>query len=299
MTDALLLVFPGQEALAQALATACGYEWASLQLHWFPDGEVRVTVPANLSGRCVVLLGSLDDPARKTLPLLFAADAARELGACRVGLIAPYLAYLRQDCRFAPGEAISSRTYARILSDSFDFLLTVEPHLHRYRHLDEIYRCEAVALTAAPALADWLRHEVTRPLLVGPDSESEPWTAAVAARLGAPYIVLSKVRQGDRNVSVSLPDVATWRDHTPVLLDDILSTGRTMAAAVARLKQAGLVAPVCVAVHPILAGDALATLEASGAAQVVSSNSIPHPTNRIDLVPLLAEALRGLIGESR
>ena len=75
---------------------------------------MRIDTPVR--GRCVVLAGSLHQPDEKTLPLLFAADAARELGAAQVGLVAPYLAYMRQDRRFEPGEAVTSRSYARLLS---------------------------------------------------------------------------------------------------------------------------------------------------------------------------------------
>jgi hypothetical protein len=88
-------------------------------LHRFPDGEALVRIDVPVKGRCVVLAGSLDRPDEKTLPLLFAADAARELGAAQVGLAAPYLAYMRQDRRFNPGKAITSLSYAPLLSSSW------------------------------------------------------------------------------------------------------------------------------------------------------------------------------------
>lgn len=291
MSDTVLLYFPADTALAESLARHSGLRLAPLALHGFPDGETRVTLPTDLAGSNVVLLCSLNQPDSKTVALLFAADTARELGARRVGLLAPYLAYMRQDCRFAPGQAVASRCYAGLLSTHFDFLLTVDPHLHRHASLDEIYTMPALAISAAPAIADWISAKLGQPLLVGPDSESAQWLQAVARRIGAPFLVLDKTRHGDREVSVSLPDAAAWQGHQPVLIDDILSSARTMAAAVVQLRAAGLAAPVCIGVHPILAGDALAVLQASGPAAVVSCNSIAHPSNRIDLAPLLAEAL--------
>lgn len=290
----VLLAYPGQRALAESLARHSGYALAEISVHHFPDGEAKLSVPAELTDCCVVLVCSLDQPDAKTLHLLFAADAARDMGARRVGLVAPYLAYMRQDVRFAPGEAISSRSYARLLSSGLDFLLTVDPHLHRYHSLSEIYTCQAVHLSAMPALADWIRREVAQPLLIGPDAESAQWIEAVAARIGAPFRVLEKVRHGDKDVRISLPDVAALRAHTPVLIDDILSTARTMATAIQQVRAVGLAAPVCLGVHPIFAGDALAVLAASGPARIASCNSIPHPSNQIDLGPLLAEALPAL-----
>ncbi|GAB3254077.1 ribose-phosphate pyrophosphokinase [Chitinimonas naiadis] len=287
----VLLTFPGNEVTGAALAMRWGALVQPVKLHRFPDGETLVTVPTDLDGRSVVLVCSLDRPDAKLAPLLFAADAARELGAWQVGLVAPYLAYMRQDVRFEPGQAISSRTFGRVLSQQFDFMMTVDPHLHRYADLGEIYNIPTYKVTAAPAIADWIKAKIERPLLVGPDSESEQWTAAVADRLDAPYIVLDKIRHGDREVEVSVPNIDAWRDHTPVLLDDILSTARTMIAAVVRLRQTGLPPPICIAVHPILTGDALADLQAAGAARIVSCNTISHPTNAIDVTPLLADAL--------
>ena len=166
------------------------------------------------------------------LPLLFAAATARELGASRVGLVAPYLAYMRQDRRFKPGEAVTSRQVARLLSDAFDWLVTVDPHLHRYSSLADIYSIPTHVVHAAPLIAEWIKANVTNPLIIGPDSESEQWVAAVASDVGAPYSVLEKVRHGDRDVEIRLKDLEQWKGRTPVLVDDIISTGRTMIEAV-------------------------------------------------------------------
>lgn len=287
----VLLAFPGNESMADALATRLGIQAQLIALHRFPDGETLVTLPTGLKGRDVVLVCTLDRPDAKLAPLLFAADAARDLGARRVGLLAPYLAYMRQDQRFHAGEAVSSRTFARTLSQHLDFLLTVDPHLHRFHHLSELYDIPTQVVNAAPAIAAWLRDRVARPLFIGPDSESGQWVADVAAQLKAPYLVLDKVRSGDSEVAVSLPEHVDYADYTPVLLDDILSTGRTLQAAVAGLIAKGLPAPLCICVHPVMAGDAYAALQAAGAARVLSCNTLPHPSNAIDIVPLLADAL--------
>jgi ribose-phosphate pyrophosphokinase len=244
----------------------------------------------------VVLLCTLDRPDDKFLPLLFAAAAARDLGAKRVGLVVPYLAYMRQDRRFNEGEAVTSSYFARILSAGIDWLVTVDPHLHRRTSLDEIYSVPARVVHAAPLISAWIRQNVERPLLIGPDSESAQWVAAVARDADAAHLVLNKVRHGDRDVEVSVPDVAKWRDHTPVLIDDIVSTGRTMIEAIGHLKREGTRPPVCVAVHGIFADDAYQNLITAGAARVVTTTSVPHVSNAIDIAALLAHAYADLTG---
>lgn len=291
----LLLSLAGRgEALAAPLVAQAG----RLELRRFPDGESYVRLLDDPRGREVVVLADLSRPDEKLVPLLLLCDAAHELGATRVGLIAPYLPYMRQDTRFHPGEAISSRSLGRLLSRAVDWLVTVDPHLHRHASLDEVLSVPSRVVAAAPAIAAWIRAEVPRPLLVGPDEESGQWVAAVAALAQAPHAVLEKVRSGDREVRLSFPDLSAWRDHTPVIVDDIVSTARTMAAAVRGLRAAGLAAPVCVGVHALFCEDALAALEAAGPARVVTCDTVPHPSNAISLTGALAEAARALLASA-
>lgn len=287
----LVVGLPDAGALPAQLAAQLRCDRSDLALHRFPDGECLVRLDADVQGRCVVFAGSLDHPDGKTLPLLFAADAARELGAARVGLVAPYLAYMRQDHRFHAGEAVTSRSYARLLSGALEFLVTVDPHLHRWHSLGEIYPIPTRAVAAAPAIAQWLRREVAAPLLVGPDEESGQWVAEVARLCGAPWTVMAKQRHGDRDVAVKMTGGSSWPGRTPVLLDDIGSSGQTLVAALQVLREAGFSQPVCIVVHALFGREAQQAMLDAGAARVVSCDTVAHPTNAIAVAPLLAPAL--------
>ena len=288
-----LLVFalPGNEALAAELARRLGSEPGRLSVRRFPDGESHLRFETPVSGREIALACTLRDPDAKVPPLLFAAETARELGARRVGLVAPYLAYMRQDKRFQEGEGVTSAHFAKLVSRYFDWLVTVDPHLHRRSSLDEIYDIPSRVVHAAPVIAAWIGKAVESPILIGPDAESAQWVSEVARGAGAPWTVLEKTRRGDRDVSVSVPDAGRLRGRTPVLVDDIVSTARTMIAAAAQLARLGAARPVCVGVHAVFAGDAHAALLAAGIASIATSNTIPHPTNAIDVVPAVADAL--------
>jgi ribose-phosphate pyrophosphokinase len=281
----------GARAAGALVATRC-----DVTLRQFPDGETYVRIEADMRDRDVALVCTLDRPDDKVLPLLFTAATARDLGARSIGLVAPYLAYMRQDRRFVDGEGVTSSYFASLLSRAVDWLVTVDPHLHRHSSLGEIYSIPTEVVHAAPRVAAWIREHVARPLLIGPDSESAQWVAAVAEQVGAPSIVLEKVRRGDRDVSVSVPAVERWRDHTPVLVDDIVSTARTMIEAVGHLRRAALPAPVCVAVHAVFAGGAYGELLATGARSVVSCDTIAHPSNAIALAGDVASAIRSARG---
>lgn len=293
----LLLALPGNETFAAGLASAAGMELGKLQVRRFPDGESYVRIETPVADRRVGLVCNLHRPDEKILQVLFAAEAARELDAKSVGLVSPYLAYLRQDKRFEPGEAVTSVTFAKTVAQYVDWLVTVDPHLHRYPSLEAVYRIPSSVLHAAPLIAFWIRANVPNPVLVGPDGESAQWVSEVAEKAGAPWMALEKIRKGDRVVEVSVPDIARWKDRTPVLVDDIISTARTQIAAVRRLRSAGLRPPVCVGVHAIFAGDAYEALKAAGADRIVTCNTIPHPSNAIDLGALVAGGVGSLLRE--
>ena len=295
---ALLLALPGCEALARDLGALTAFPCGVVESRRFPDEETYLRIDADCNGASVVIVGTLDRPDPKLLPLVFLAAAARAEGATRVGLVAPYLAYMRQDIQFRPGEAVTSRTFAAVVSNAVDWLVTVDPHLHRYRALDEIYRVPSRVVHAAPALAAWITSHVERPLVVGPDEESAQWVQDVADRAGAPCVVMKKTRRSDRAVEITAPDVSRWRGCTPVVVDDVVSSGQTMIETVRCLVAAGLPPPVCLAVHALFSSTAEQALRDAGATGIVATNTIAHRTGVIDVLPLLIPAVRELAGGS-
>jgi ribose-phosphate pyrophosphokinase len=284
---------PGNEAMAHKLVPMLEAETGGIELRSFPDGETYLRFMSSPSDRTLVIVCTLERPNEKILPLLFAAATARELGATKVGLVAPYLAYMRQDRRFNPGEAVTSREVARLVSNSFDWLVTVDPHLHRYGSLAEIYTIPTRVVHAAPLISQWIREHVPNPLIIGPDIESEQWVSAVAQDADAPYSVLEKTRRGDRDVEISIRDMQHFDGRTPVLVDDIISSGRTMLEAVRLIMQPEAPKPVCIAVHGLFADQSDILLVQAGA-RVVTSNSIPHKTNDIDVGELIGSAITDL-----
>ena len=287
----LLFVLEAAHDLADSLLQQAGFDSGEIERRQFPDGESYVRLLTPVDGRDVVLLCSLDRPDAKTLPLLFAADVARTQGARSVGLAAPYLAYMRQDKAFKPGEAVTSVTYSDLLSRHFDWLVTVDPHLHRYPRLDTIYSIPAIAASAVAPIAEWITKNVERPFLIGPDIESEQWVEKIARLAAAPCTVFHKTRQGDREVSIEGTKVPIPAGATPVIVDDIASSARTMIEAVRMLKAKGTQAPLCIAVHALFAGDAFPKLLEAGPAIVVSTNTVVHGSNTIDVSAVIAEAI--------
>lgn len=288
----IVLALPGNEAAAAALAAGLKAKLGSASMRRFPDGESYVRIATAMKGCLAVLVCTMDRPDEKFLPLTFLAATARDLGAETVGLVCPYLPYMRQDKRFRKGEGITSAYFGDAMSRYFDWIVTIDPHLHRRENLSEIYNVPVVTSHAAPLIADWIRQHVPAPVVVGPDHESRQWVAAVAKQANAVHLVLNKNRTGDRTVQVSRLHTSDRNLGTPVVVDDIISTGQTMAATVARLREAGYPAPYCVAIHGVFADRAYQELMRAGARKIVTCNTVPHASNAIDVSGILTGSVR-------
>jgi ribose-phosphate pyrophosphokinase len=294
MSDSIIFGLPGNDALAASLCSALQGRPGQLEQRHFPDDESYLRVASDVYGTSAVLVCALDRPDTKLLPLAFAADTLRDLGVRRVGLVAPYLAYMRQDRRFHPGEAVTSRTFAKLLSQHVDWLVTVDPHLHRYHALTEIYTIPAEVVHAAAPMAKWIREHITRPLLIGPDRESAQWVSEVATAAGADYVVCDKERRGDREVSIVMPDLSNYMDRQAVLIDDVASSGRTLSVAAGQLQAMGFAKPDCLVVHPLFAGDSFEVLS-QATRQIASTNTINHESNQIDIAEAIGQKVRSLL----
>ena len=291
----LLLGFPDYSESAQKLARAAGLDFAEIQVHRFPDGESLVRLPERLPEH-VFICRSLNQPNEKLVELVLAASTSRKLGATKVALVAPYLGYMRQDMAFCPGEAVSQQIVGNLLANLFDALITVDPHLHRVHRIEDAVPAPiALALSACDAMSDYLGDKLQNPMLLGPDEESQQWVSAIAQQNRLEFHVASKLRFGDSDVTVSLPD-ADYRGRHIVLVDDVISTGRTIESAIAALKPHQPGSITVMATHALFAGDALARLKNAGADDIWSTDSISHSTNRIGLAAVLAPAISGLWG---
>lgn len=288
----LLLAFDDERMLAERLAQAANLPLEFVARHRFPDGEIRLRLPARLPAHTALLRG-LHRPNEKLIELMLAAAGARELGARRITLVSPYLAYMRQDKAFVPGEVVSQRHVGRALAAWVDALVTIDPHLHRVSTMDEVLPGRrAVALSAAPLLGRWVAGQVPGAMLLGPDEESLQWVRAAAREQAMQYAVCSKLRHADRRVEVTLPPDLRLEGRAVVLLDDMASTGRTLIEAARGALARGAVSVDVAVTHALFVGDSLAELEAAGVRRVWSTDSVPHPSNVVSIADIVAGALK-------
>lgn len=291
----ILFSLPENEDLTEKIASLMEAEIGKTEIRLFPDGESYVRVLSDVKNKKVVLVCTLNQPNEKFLPLYFLSKVVKKQGAKSVCLVAPYLSYMRQDKVFNPGESVTSHCFGEIVSTFVDSIITVDPHLHRRKSLSEIYSIPNEVVHATDHIADWIIKNIENPVLIGPDSESEQWVSEVAYKAKVPYTVLQKVRSGDRNVEVSVPQIDEYKNHTPVLIDDIISTARTMVETVKHLKNLEMKPPICIGVHAVFATNAMRDLLDAGIKKIITCNTIPHLCNDIDISDLLANRINNLV----
>ena len=289
----VLLYFEDEQESAARIAQAAGQRLACIDRHRFPDGEIKLRLPLSLPDQ-VVILRTLNDPNEKLIELLLAAQSARDSGVRHLTLVAPYLGYMRQDVAFQPGEVISQRIVGRFLASLFDAVITVDPHLHRVATLQQaVPVAHAVVLSAAPLLSDLIATRCPQALLLGPDEESKQWVAQAAMRHGFDHAVCHKVRLGDRAVEIALPDIPV-SGRQVVLLDDVVSTGHTLAQATRQLLAAGAASVDVAVTHALFIDDAWQMILNAGAREVWSTDCVKHASNAISISGPIAQALIGI-----
>jgi ribose-phosphate pyrophosphokinase len=278
--------------LAAALETTSG----RCRIDDFPDGEIRVEVKEPLEGRTVCLLQSTSAPAgRNLLELLLLADACRRRGARYIVAVIPYFGYGRQDRRVSGEEPVGARLVADLLACRCDRILAIDLHTAAIEGFASV---PLLQLSAVPLLAEAFReHRQQDQVLVAPDAGAVKLAQHYGELLQLPVAYVEKMRRSDREVAVQAV-TGNVKDRAPVLVDDMISTGGTMAAAVEALLEAGARPEASIIVsHCLLVGQAESRLVQLPVRRIVTTDSVPGtaktqlPVTVCTLAKLLADAL--------
>jgi ribose-phosphate pyrophosphokinase len=291
--------------LATATAEALGEPLVACDVERFPDGELHPLLP-ELRGDDVYVLQPLAPPVHEHLiELLLLLDASKRAGARRTTAVVAYFAYARQDRRVRAGEALGARVVAEALRASgADRLVVVDPHTPA---LEAMCPMGVETLSAEPVLSAQVAPLLAADaVIVAPDLGAVKLAERYARRLGRAVAVVRKTRVSGSEV-ISSELVGDVVGRPALVVDDMISTGATIEAALEVLRRYGAGDDVLVAAtHAVLAGDAIQRLASLGARLFVT-DTIPPPNPSFGLgdlliacsvAPLLAEAIRRLHEEA-
>lgn len=279
--------------LAKKIAKEINSPFSQTLISTFPDGDIYLKFNCDVKNKKVIIVESFQPNSNETLlNIIFAAQSAKQQGAKKVIVISPYLAFMRQDKMFNPGEAINAKIMAKLLNENIDKLITIDPHLHRILKMKDVFTIPAKNLTANNVISDFIVKKYKKNIaVVGPDWESYQWADKISQKIGVEETVLEKTRNSARNVNVEVKKEIDLKNKNIVIVDDIISTGNTMIKAAIEAKKRGAKTINAIGVHGLFVEGALEKME-KYFDSIYTVNTIEHKTNKIDITPIIIEEIQ-------
>lgn len=292
LSNHIVAGFSENSDFCRRLAKALKVDFLEITHKRFPDGENYIRFEKDIKGKKIILVDFMKDDA-DILRTIFALKTSRALGTKKNILVAPYMPYMRQDKMFNPGECVTNKIIADLLNPIVDSLYTVDAHIHRIKSLKDIFRCKATNIESLDVISDYIKKNFKNNVIIGPDAESRQWVDKICKMTGEEGIVLIKERYSSHKVEIQIKESEKdkVRGKDVLVFDDIISSGTTMFKIIKILRKAKVKKINIVCVHGIFAEGSYERLDKL-ADKIVSSNTITHKSNKIDLLPSIAEFLK-------
>jgi len=290
---------PASNNLDERIAKILGVTNIKVYHKLFPDNEsyLRLENVDIVKGEDVVIVQSLYPPQDKHfIELLLLIDLVRDYGAKTVISVVPYLAYARQDKRFLEGEPISVKTILKSLSViGVDYLITVD--IHNRDSLKYFKGKGAYDVTAIPVLSNYIRENIgLENLLVLAPDKGALWRAReLASRLNLEYDYLEKFRDRYTGEVKIKPKSISVKGRRVLIIDDIISTGGTIALASRESLYQGATEVYVACTHALLVDSAVEKLRKANVSKVIATDTVPSPYSAVSVAPVIAEKLRGIV----
>ncbi len=284
----LIAAFPETKEIAKKVASSLKAQYTEIFVEDFPDSEFHLKLKKNPRNKTIVIINSLSkEPNQKIIETLLSAGVAKDYKAKKIILVATYFPYLRQDKHFKKYESFSSKHILKLFN-IFDKILIIDPHLHRIKHLQKISK-KAIHLSVNYIIADYIKKRFKNDfLIIGPDEESAQWSQKIANLLKKKVIILGKTRFSAEKIKQKSKPLGGAKNI--IFIDDIISTGHTLEGALKMAKKQGAKKLICIGIHGLLVKGADKRIKKY--AELITTNTIPNKYAKIDVSPLIIEALK-------
>lgn len=285
-------------ALANSVSAVLGVKPRQRVVQRFADGELHVEIEESVRGHDVYVIQSTSLPVDEhVMELLFLADACRRAGAARLTAVVPYFGYARQDRRASGREAVGARVIAGLIEAAgFERVVAIDLHAPE---IEGFFHIPLEHLSAARLLAEAVR-TTSDTVIVAPDLGAVKLAERYQTLLHLPVVVLHKTRLSGQDVSLR-SIIGDVKDRAPLIVDDMITTGATIEAAVKGLLEAGCKPDVSiVATHALFVGPAVARLQALPIRQLIGTDTVelttqvPSPLQVVNVAPMIADTIARL-----
>ena len=273
------------KTVAEELSKSLDAPLARIILKRFPDDELYVCISDDISGEDVILVQTTY-PDPNIVELFLLQDAAREAGAKKVTTVIPYFGYGRQDKKFEDGEPISARAIANLISVNADEVITVDPHK---KHILDFFSIPASSCSAVPELAKYLKKK-NIDLVLAPDKGALDRAKQASTLIGCDFDYMEKTRIDSTTIEIK-PKNLNVQNKNVAIIDDIISTGGTMAKSIYELKKHGANKIFAACTHGLFAGDAIKKLSLAGCDEIISTDTIKSEFSKVKIAPSISQLM--------
>lgn len=294
-----LKIFTGNAnpALAEEIAHYLGVSVGAAKVTRFSDGEIQVRINESVRGADVFIIQPTSEPVNEHLmELLVMVDAARRASARRITAVMPYYGYARQDRKTRARDPVTAKLVANLLyASGTRRVITMDLHAGQIQGFFDI---PVDHLPGVPLIAQYfLQHQLNDVVVVSPDLGGVQRARDLAERIGAPLAIIDK-RRPEPNVAEIMNIIGSVQGKKVIMIDDIIDTAGTITQGAAALKKWGAKEIYVCCTHPVLSGPAVERLASAPIKEVLVTNTIPLPQNKINnnlkilsIAPLLGEAI--------
>jgi len=271
--------------IAQDLSKILKMPLAKIISKRFPDKEFYFRIVDDTKDKNVIIVQTTY-PDPNLVELFLMQNAAEEAGAKKITVVIPYYGYARQDTKFQEGEALSAKAIADLISLNADEVITVDPHKE---HILDFFSTSAVSCTAVPEIANCLKTKKID-MLLAPDKGALSRAKQASEITGCEFDHMEKTRIDGSTVEMK-PKELDAKNKTVAIIDDIISTGGTMALAIKELKKQGAKKVLVACTHGLFAGDAVKKLSSAGCDEIISTDTIQNDYSVVKTAGCIAKLI--------
>jgi ribose-phosphate pyrophosphokinase len=274
---------PASQLLAGRVSVSSGSNLLISEFRKFPDGELYTRIIDEIGEEVTIIQSTVTDT--DLVALLQLIDVCSE--ASQVNVVIPYMGYARQDKRFKSGEPITARAIARTIKA--DNVFTV--NIHDQSILDS-FDAKTANLDATPMIGKYIKTmEFHDPLIIAPDDGAIGIAKSASQDLGIDYDYLEKTRLSGESVSIHPKNVKV-EGRDVIIIDDIISTGGTIAETISFLRKQGAHDVFAACVHPVLSNNAILKLFKAGVKGIIATDTIDKGVSVVSVAPVIASAIK-------
>ena len=291
MSELSIISGKSSENLAKELSKKVKGNFVKSEIRIFPDGESKITLIGKISGGKSIVVQSIYPPVDTNLVQALSLIAKAKENSSEVIAVIPYMGYARQDREFLPGEIVTMKVLGKLFKGAgASKIIVVDIHsLIGFKH----FSIKTKNVTAIPDLVKYFKKlSLKNPLVISPDQGGKERAKKFAKEFNSNYIALDKKRDkktGKIKITTKRTDEVENRDL--ILIDDMISTGGSIIKATQFLKKQKCKKIYVACTHALLMNDAEKKIKKAGVTSIISTNTIPGKTSKVDISKIIAKAI--------